>query len=66
MKRSCIFILALVVLLLFVTQAAQASIWCKYARFNPTFSAICFWEMMMDYWLIDDYFGGDTADSGGL
>ena len=65
MKSVCILVLVLMVLLLFVPQAAQATIWCKYARFNPTFSAICFWEMMMDYWLIDDYFSGNAADSGG-
>lgn len=65
MKRSCILVLVLVALLLFVPQIAQASIWCKYAPYNPTFAAICFWEMMMDYWLIDDYFNGDAADSGG-
>ncbi len=62
MKRAGIIVLVILVLLLSVSQVAQASIWCKYARFNPGFATICFWEMMMDAWAIDDYFDDGTSD----
>jgi hypothetical protein len=62
MKRASILVLVILVLLLFVSQVVHASIWCKYARFNPGFATICFWEMMMDAWAIDDYFDEGTTD----
>lgn len=61
MLRLLIVIAIVIVIGLSFITTANASIACKYARFNPTFYVICFWEMMMDYWLIDDYydFSGD-------
>lgn len=62
MKRASILVLVILVLVLFVSQVAQASIYCKYARFNPGFATICFWEMLMDAWAIDDYFDEGSSD----
>lgn len=64
--RSTILTLLLVAVLVFavVSIPAQASIYCKYAAYNPGFAIACFWEIMMDYWDPLDWGDGDADDYG--
>jgi len=67
MRKSLISVL-LIVAMVFVVVAmslpAKASIYCEYARFNPGFYIICYWEIMMMVWDPLDWGDGDADDYG--
>lgn len=64
--RKLLITVLLVALVFAVTLSlpAQASIYCKYARFNPGYAVACFWEIMMDLWDPLDWGDGDADDYG--
>lgn len=58
-------LLVAVVILTVVAVPVQSSFYCKYARYNPGYAVLCFWEIMMDYWDPLDWGDGDADDYGG-
>ena len=66
MRTGLIAVLLIVVMVFVVTLSlpAKASIYCKYARFNPGFALACYWEIMMDHWNPLDWGDGDADDYG--
>ncbi len=64
MRKSLITVLLAVLVFTMLAIPLQASIYCKYARFNPGYAVACFWEIMMDLWDPLDWGDGDADDYG--
>lgn len=66
MRRNSLVtvLLVAVVICCLLAVPARSSIYCKAARFNPTYAVICFWEIMMDLWDPLDWGDGDADDYG--
>lgn len=66
MRKNLIAVLLIVVMVFVMALSlpARASVYCKYARFNPGFALACYWEIMMDLWNPLDWGDGDADDYG--
>ena len=64
MRKSLITVLLAVLVFALVSIPVHASFYCKYARFNPGYAIVCYWEIMMDLWNPLDWGDGDADDYG--
>jgi len=64
MRNILITLLLAALVFVMVAIPLQASIYCKYAAYNPGYAVICFWEIMMDCWDPLDWGDGDADDYG--
>lgn len=64
MRKKASFLALVLALGLFTSQVNAKSFYCQYARYNPTYAAICAIEILSDM-IYGGYHGGDADGLGG-